>query len=63
MHLSFPLNMGVTAGLNKEWWGETILTACDVLDKVHMKDKEITPFEEWEKKIKSFLFVHLGLFG
>jgi transposase InsO family protein len=39
-----------TAGLSKEWWGEAILTACHVLNKVPMKDKEITPFEEWEKK-------------
>jgi hypothetical protein len=38
------------AGLSKEWWGEAILTACHVLNKVFMKDKEITPFEEWEKK-------------
>jgi hypothetical protein len=39
-----------TAGLSKEWWGEAILTTCHVLNKVFMKDKEITPFEEWEKK-------------
>jgi transposase InsO family protein len=39
-----------TTGLSKEWWGEVILTACHVLNKVPMKDKEITPFEEWEKK-------------
>jgi hypothetical protein len=30
--------------------GEAILTVCHVLNKVHMKDKEITPFEEWDKK-------------
>jgi transposase InsO family protein len=39
-----------TAGLSKEWWGEAILTACYVLNRVHAKNKEITPFEEWEKK-------------
>jgi hypothetical protein len=39
-----------TAGLSKEWWGETILTACHVLNRVPTKNKEITPFEEWEKK-------------
>jgi transposase InsO family protein len=39
-----------TVGLSKEWWGEAILTACHVLNKVPMKDKEITPFQEWEKK-------------
>jgi transposase InsO family protein len=35
-----------TAGLSKEWWGEAILTACHVLNRVPMKNKEITPFEE-----------------
>src|SRR6187551_1925725 len=39
-----------TAGLSKEWWGEAILTACHVLNCVPMKNKEITPFEEWERK-------------
>jgi transposase InsO family protein len=39
-----------TAGLSKEWWGEAILTAYHVLNRVPMKNKEITPFEEWEKR-------------
>jgi hypothetical protein len=39
-----------TAGLSKEWWGEAILTTCLVLNCVPMKNKEVTPFEEWEKK-------------
>jgi hypothetical protein len=39
-----------TAGLSKEWWGEAILTTCHVLNRVPTKNKEITPFEEWEKK-------------
>jgi hypothetical protein len=39
-----------TLGLSKEWWGEAILTACHVLNKVPTKNKEFTPFEEWEKK-------------
>jgi transposase InsO family protein len=38
-----------TLGLSKEWWGETILTTCHVLNHVPIKNKEITPFEEWEK--------------
>jgi hypothetical protein len=36
--------------LSKEWWGEAILTACHVLNRVPIKNKEIIPFEEWEKK-------------
>ena len=39
-----------TTRLSKEWWGEVILTACHVLNRVPTKNKEITPFEEWEKK-------------
>jgi hypothetical protein len=39
-----------TAGLSKEWWGEAILIACHVLNRVPTKNKEIAPFEEWEKK-------------
>jgi transposase InsO family protein len=38
------------AGLSKEWWGETILIACHVLNRVPTKNKEITPFEEGEKR-------------
>jgi hypothetical protein len=30
--------------------GEAIMTACHVLNRLPTKDKEITPFEEWEKK-------------
>nr|CAE04807.2 OSJNBb0022P19.2 [Oryza sativa Japonica Group] len=34
----------------EEWWGEAVLTACHVLNKIPMKHKEVTPFEEWERK-------------
>jgi hypothetical protein len=39
-----------TSGLSKAWWGEAIMTACHVLNHVPTKNKEITPFEKWEKK-------------
>ena len=39
-----------TAGLSWEWWGEAMLTACHTLNRVPMKNKEKTPFEEWENK-------------
>ena len=38
------------AGLSKEWWGEAMLTATHVLNRVPTKNKEVTPFEEWKKK-------------
>src|SRR5438128_11725249 len=39
-----------TADLSKAWWGEAILTACHVLNRVTKKNKDMTPFEEWKKK-------------
>jgi hypothetical protein len=39
-----------TSRLSKECWGEAILTACHVLNKVPTKNKEIAPFEESEKR-------------
>ena len=39
-----------SADLSKEWFGEAILTACHILNRVPTKNKEITPFENWEKK-------------
>jgi hypothetical protein len=39
-----------TSGLSKAWWGQAILTACRVLNRVPTKNKEITPFKKWEKK-------------
>jgi hypothetical protein len=46
-----------TAGLSKEWWGEAILTACHVLNRLPTKNKEITPFEVWEKKRLNLLYL------
>jgi hypothetical protein len=39
-----------TSRLSKEWWGEAILIACHVLNKVPTKNKKITTFDEWEKR-------------
>ena len=39
-----------TAGLSKAWGGEAILTARHILNRVPTKNKDMTPFEEWEKK-------------
>ena len=39
-----------TAGLSKKWWGEAILAAYHILNRVPTKKKESTSFEEWEKK-------------
>src|SRR3954465_11534232 len=47
-----------TSGLSKAWWGEAILTSCHVLNKVLVKDKEITPYELWEKKRTTLSYLH-----
>jgi len=47
-----------TSGLSKEWWGELILTACHVLNRVPTRNKKITPFEEWEKKRINVSYLH-----
>jgi hypothetical protein len=45
-----------TAGLFKEWWGETILTSCHVLNRVPIKNKKnYTTRGIGEEEIKSFL--------
>src|SRR3954471_13458725 len=33
-----------TSGLSKVWWGEAIMTACHVLNRVPTKTKSVTPF-------------------
>jgi hypothetical protein len=47
-----------TAGLSKEWWGEAILTGCHAMNRVPTKNKEVTPFEEWEKKRLTLSYLH-----
>jgi hypothetical protein len=38
--------------------GEAVLTACHILNHVPIKNKEITPFEEWEKKRVNLSYLH-----
>lgn len=45
-------------GLSKNWWGDTILTTCHVLNRVPAKNKETTPFNGWEKKILNLFYLH-----
>jgi transposase InsO family protein len=35
------------AGLSKAWWGETLLTASHVLNRIPNRNKETTPYENW----------------
>ena len=37
-----------SSGMSYEWWGEAILTANFVLNRVVIKNKDITPYEGWK---------------
>jgi hypothetical protein len=52
-----------TAELSKAWWEEALLTLCHVLNRVLMKNKEKTPYEEWigGKPLLSYLHTWGGL--
>ena len=50
-----------TAGFCKEWWGKAILIVRHVINHVPTKNKEITPFKEWEKKRPTLSY--LGTWG
>ena len=34
-------------GLSKTWWGEALLTANHVLNRILNRNKEATPYENW----------------
>jgi len=46
-----------TAGLSKAWWGEAVLTANHVLNKVPVKNNEITPYEGWKGRKPSLSYL------
>jgi hypothetical protein len=35
-------------GLSKSWWGEAILAACFILNRVPSAKGDITPYEGWK---------------
>jgi hypothetical protein len=46
-----------TAGLSKAWWGAALMTLCHVLNRVHMKSKKKTPYEEWIRRKPSLSYL------
>jgi hypothetical protein len=48
-----------TSTLPWEWWGEAILITCYILNRVPMKNKENTPFEEWQNKRLTLTYLHI----
>jgi transposase InsO family protein len=47
-----------TAGLSKAWWGEVVLTASHVLNRIATKKSEITPYECWKGRKLSLSYLH-----
>jgi len=46
-----------TSGVAKAWWGEAVLTACHVLNRVPTKNSDITPYEEWKGRKPSLHYL------
>jgi hypothetical protein len=46
-----------TARLSKAWLGATLLTSCHVLNRVPMKSKEKTLYEEWIERKPSLSYL------
>jgi hypothetical protein len=46
------------SGLSKSWWGQAILTACFVLNRVPSSKGEITPYKGWKGTKPALGFLH-----
>ena len=46
-----------SAGMPYEWWGEAILTASFVLNRVVTKNREVTPYEGWNRRKPNVSFL------
>ena len=52
------------AGLFKSWWGEALLTASLVLNRVPNRNEDQTPYEIWiGRETIAFLLAHMGMLG
>jgi transposase InsO family protein len=48
-----------TSGMAKAWWGEAVLTACHVLNRVPAKNSDITPYEGWKGRKPSLHYLRM----
>jgi hypothetical protein len=46
-----------TSNMAKAWWGEAVLTACHVLNRVLTKNTDITPYEGWKGRKPSLHYL------
>ncbi|GJR75333.1 retrovirus-related pol polyprotein from transposon TNT 1-94 [Tanacetum coccineum] len=49
--------MLISSGLSQDTWGEAILTATYLLNKIHHKKKEETPYELWMGRKPSYQYL------
>ena len=50
------------SGLSQGFWGEAMLTACYLLNRVPNKRNKVTPYELWTKKKPNLNYLRvLGL--
>jgi hypothetical protein len=46
-----------TSSMAKAWWGEAILIACPILNRVPTKNSDITPYEGWKGRKPSLHYL------
>ena len=46
-----------SADMPYEWWGEAILTSNFVLNRVVIKNREVTPYEGWNRRKPNINFL------
>ena len=44
-------SMLISSGLLENLWGEAILSACFILNRITVKENEKTPYEIWKKRV------------
>ena len=44
-------SMSISSGLPENLWGEAILSACFILNRITVKENEKTPYEIWKKRV------------
>ena len=48
--------MLLSSGAPKNLWGEALLSACFILNRVPQRDSDITPYEHWKGRTPNIQF-------
>ncbi|KAD4586033.1 hypothetical protein E3N88_23634 [Mikania micrantha] len=49
--------MLISSGMSQDMWGEAILSATYLLNKIHFKKKDVTPYELWMGRKPSYKYL------